>query len=150
MANPFTEIVAGLKWLGSKIAKVADWLPKVITLADDVDADATTVLPELTAVVEDADALAVAAVKDGGAALAATATLVAQIEAEATTASSGNFIAALENSQTLLTAAEAWWSAVVSHGSYSDVIAAEQKLVKDYDTFGATAKTAVEKLEANA
>lgn len=150
MKNPFTEIVAGLEWLGKKIVAVADWLPKVVKIADDVDSDATTVLPELTTVVEDVDALAVAAVKDGGAALTATATFVAQIEAEATTAGSGNLLAAIQNSPALLTAAENWWSAVVAHGNYSDVISAEQKLVADYDKLGATAKAAIAKLEAEA
>jgi hypothetical protein len=150
MSNIFTEVVTGLKWLGNKIVTVSEWLPKVVKLANDVDGDAETVLPDLTTVVEDVDSLAVAAVKDGGAVLTATATLVAQVEAEATTASSGNFLAAIENSPALLKAAEAWWSAVIAHGSYSDVIAAEQKLVADYDKLGATAKAAIAQLEADA
>ena len=150
MSNPFAVIASAFTWLGKEIVKVSDWLPKVVELVDDVEEDTETVIPELTTVVEDVDALALATVKDGGVALTATAALVAAVEAEATTAASGNIVAAIQNAPAVATAFEQWIAAVTSHGTYSDIITAEQKLVVDYDKFGASAKAAIQKLESDA
>jgi hypothetical protein len=142
MVNPFSKIAHGVVWLGKEIAKPFHWVPKVLTVTKDVAADAKVLLPQVISVFEDVDALALAAIKDGGADLLAADDLVAAIMAAAK--SDGLNIAADE---AVLTALKAFAAKVTAKGTYGEMIAAVQKLVKDYDTFGASAKAAIAKIE---
>jgi hypothetical protein len=142
MSNFFQKIAAGFVWLGKSLVKVGDWLPKVVTLGDDVKEDAETILPQLVTVIEDVDTVSLTAIKDSGASLAAAEALVAAI-VTAAKADALNIPA----DEAVAAAFSAFILDVTNKSNYADIIAAVQKLVSDYDTFGATAKAAIEKLE---
>jgi len=145
MANVFSEIVKGFVWLGKEIVNAPAQIKKVLTIAEDVKADAGTLLPEVLTVIDDVDAVALAAVKDGGAALTDADTLVAAIVLAAK--SDGINIA---DDESVVSAFQAFIAQVTNSNNWSDLIAANKKLVADYDVLGASAKAALEQLEAAA
>jgi hypothetical protein len=145
MANIFSEVVKGFEWLGKEIADAPAQVKKVLTIANDVKADAATLLPEVVTVIDDVDAVAVAAVKDGGAALSDAESLGAAIVAAAQ--KDGVDIA---SDLAVVTAFEAFIKQVTTSSNWADLVAANKKLVTDYDALGASAKAALEQLEAAA
>jgi len=145
MANIFSEIVKGFTWLGKEIVDAPAQIKRVLTIADDVKADAGTLLPEVVTVIDDVDAVAVAAVKDGGAALSDADKLGVAI----LTAAQKDGID-IASDAAVVTALEAFIQQVTTSSNWSDLIAANKKLVTDYDTLGASAKAALEQLEAAA
>jgi hypothetical protein len=145
MSNFFSKIASGFVWLGKEIVKVADWLPRVVTLVDDVEEDAATILPQLTTVIEDVETISLTAVKDSGGSIAAAEALVAAIVTAAK--ADGLNIA----SDTAVVAAfQTFIADVTAKSTWTDLIAALQKLVTDYDALGASAKAAIQKLESDA
>lgn len=140
----FTEIVAGLKWVGKELALVPNWINKVVATTGDVEKDAVTLLPEIVLVVQDADALVLAAVKDSGADLTAAEALVAAI----TTAAQADGINILDD-EAVVTALKAFVTQVTTTSNYADILAAIKKLVVDFDTFKGDAAAALQKLEAD-
>lgn len=145
MKNPFALIVSGLEWVGKEIAHVAEWVPKVVTLTNDVEADAQTLLPQVVNVFTAADGLVLAAVKDGGSAITAVETLIGAITTAA--AAKGLNIA---QDEAVATAFEAFVDEVKSSSNWADVIAQTKVLVTTWETFGAASKAAIAKLEADA
>jgi len=145
MANIFSEMVKGFSWLGKEIVDAPAQIKRVLTIADDVKADAATLLPEVVTVIDDVDAVAVAAVKDGGAALSDADQLGVAILLAAQ--QDGVNIA---SDAAVVTALEAFIRQVTTSSNWSDLIAANKKLVADYDTLGASAKAALRQLEADA
>jgi hypothetical protein len=148
--NVFSEIVKGLDWLGKEIVKVGDFLPKVVTLVEDVEADAQTVLPELVTVIDDVGTLAEAVVTDSGACMTAVETLYKAIEAEVSDISSSNLSAAIASAPDVVSAFEAFITEVTTKGTWADVLSAISQLATDYDTLGTSLKTAVAQLEQDA
>ena len=145
----FSEVAKGFTWLGKEILTPFGAVKKAIVLSDDLKADAETLLPQVTVLVEDVDALAVAAVKDGGAAVSVAETLVAAIVKTATDADAINIAGALKDVPAVVAAFEAFIAEVTAKSTWSDVLTAQAKLITDYDTLGASAKTAVAKLQAD-
>lgn len=145
MKNPFTAIVSGLTWIGKELANVGEWVPKVVKIVDDVEGDAQTLLPQVVTVFEDVDELVIAAIKDGGAVLttaeALTAAIVVAAKADGLNIASDTAVVA---------AFEAFITDVKNGATWTDVLVALKKLVADYDTFGADAKAAIAKIEADA
>ena len=149
MANIFSEVAKGFEWLGKEILTPFKAVNKVVVVSDDVKEDAETLLPEVTTLIEDVDALAIASVKDGGAAISSAETLTAAIVKAATDAEAINIAGTLKDVPTVVAAFQAFIAEVTSKSTWSDVLAAQSKLITDYDTLGASAKTAVAKLEAD-
>lgn len=145
MANFFQKIASGFVWIGKEIAKASTWIPKVVTLVDDVEGDASTLLPELAKVVDDAGEVAVAAVKDSGADIAAAEGLVAAI----VTAAKADALN-IADDEAVAAAFKTFIAAVTASSNYLDMLAAVKTLVTDYDALGASAKAALAKLEADA
>jgi hypothetical protein len=142
--NIFSEVVKGLTWVGKELAIVPDWIKKVVTITNDVEKDAETLLPETVLIIEDVDALFVAAVKDSGSAITSAENLVAAI----TTAAKADALN-IEDDEAVLVAFKAFISEVTTSSNYVDVIAAEKKLVVDFDGFKGDAIAALQKLEAD-
>lgn len=144
MSNIFTKIAAGLEWFGKEIGKGLAFLPKVIVLADDVDADAQIILPQTLAVVEDAGALAAASAKDSGIFLvkfgALTAAIAAAVAAKALNVSADTAV---------VSAFEAF-CAEFNVANVQDVLTAWDKLAGDVKTLDASAIAAIQKLEKDA
>jgi hypothetical protein len=143
--NIFSEIAKGFIWIGKAIADATKWIPRIVTITEDVGQDAEQLIPQATTVLLDVDDLALAAVKDGGAALTSAAALTAAIVA----AAESNALNIAED-EAVVTAFEAFIKEVATKSTWSDVITAQQKLVADWDTFGAAAEAALKKLEADA
>jgi len=142
--NIFQKIAPGLEWFGKEIGKGIAFLPKLITLADDVDADAQVVLPQTITVVEDAAALAAAAAKDSGkfmvdfAALAGAVGLAIAAKAVSISADAG-VVAAVEK-----------FAADFNQANVQDILTAWDKLAADVKTLDATLLAELPKLEADA
>jgi hypothetical protein len=142
--NIFSEVVKGLTWVGKELAIVPDWIKRVVTITNDVEKDAETLLPETVLIIEDVDALVVAAVKDSGSAITSAENLVAAI----TTAAKADALN-ISDDEAVLVAFKAFISEVTTSSNYVDVIAAEKKLVVDFDGFKGDAVAALQKLEAD-
>jgi hypothetical protein len=142
--NIFSEVVKGLTWVGKELAIVPDWIKKVVTVTNDVEKDAEILLPETVLIIEDVDALVVAAVKDSGSAITSAENLVAAI----TTAAKADALN-ISDDEAVLVAFKAFISEVTTSSNYVDVIAAEKKLVVDFDGFKGDAVAALQKLEAD-
>jgi hypothetical protein len=142
--NIFSEVVKGLTWVGKELAIVPDWIKKVVTVTNDVEKDAEILLPETVLIIEDVDALVVAAVKDSGSAITSAENLVAAI----TTAAKADALN-ISDDEAVLVAFRAFISEVTTSSNYVDVIAAEKKLVVDFDGFKGDAVAALQKLEAD-
>lgn len=149
MANIFSDVVAGLKWVGKEILTPFKAITKILTVGDDVKADAKTLLPEVVTLIGDVDALAIAAVKDGGAALSSAEKLTAAIVQAVSDVKALNISGEIKDVPTVEQAFTAFIAEVTSKSTWSDVLAAQAKLVADYDTLAASAKAAVAKLEAD-
>lgn len=141
--NVFGDIVKGLTWVGKELALVPDWIKKVVTVTDDVEQDAETLLPQTVTLIEDVEGLVTAAVKDSGGALTALDALVASV----TTAAQADAINFADD-EDVLVKFKAFAATIVS-GNYADVITAEKKLVVDFDAFKGNAAAALQKLEAD-
>lgn len=141
----FADVVADAKWIGKKIASAATWVPKLIKISDDVEADAPVVIPELVTVIDGVEALGVAAIKDGGAFLSDFGVLTAAV-AQAVAARGANF----GEDAAVLAAAEALIQKLGTVSSYADVVGAVKQLVVSYDALGATVKAELLQLEADA
>ncbi|MBB5064569.1 hypothetical protein [Granulicella mallensis] len=142
--NIFSEVVKGLTWVGKELAIVPDWIKKVVTVTNDVEKDAEILLPETVLIIEDVDALVVAAVKDSGSAITSAENLVAAI----TTAAKADALN-ISDDEAVLVAFKAFIAEVTTSSNYVDVIAAEKKLVVDFDGFKGDAVAALQKLEAD-
>ena len=149
MANIFSDVVAGLKWVGKEILTPFKAITKILTVGDDVKADAETLLPEVVTLIGDVDALAIAAVKDGGAALSSAEKLTAAIVQAVSDVKALNISGEIKDVPTVEQAFTAFIAEVTSKSTWSDVLAAQAKLVADYDTLAASAKAAVAKLESD-
>lgn len=143
--NIFADIAKGFKWLGKALNTAVVWVPKIVKITEDVSADAEQLMPEATQVLVDVDELALAAIKDGGAALTAAAALTGAIVTAAQ--ADGLNIASDEN---VVSAFDTFIKEVTTKSTWSDVLTAQQKLVTDWDTFGANAEASLKKLEADA
>lgn len=141
----FQKIASGFTWLGKEIKGVASWVPKVVKIVDDAEADAQTLLPQAVTVFEDVDALALSAIKDGGAALLSADNLVTAIVAASKV--DGLNIAADE---AVGVAFSAFIAEVTNRNTWTEVLGSIRKLTTDWDEFGAAAKEAIAKLEADA
>lgn len=141
--NIFSEVVKGLTWVGKELALVPDWIKKVVTVTDDVEQDAETLLPQTVTLIEDVEGLVTAAVQDSGSALTALDALVASV----TTAAQADAINFADDKDVLVKF-KAFASTIVS-GNYADVITAEKKLVVDFDAFKGNAAAALQKLETD-
>jgi hypothetical protein len=145
MVNIFSDVVKGFEWLGKKIGGVSGAIEKVIAITKDVESDAKTLLPELVTVVNDVDVLVNAIVKDGGTAITDLRAL--SVAVLAAYADKGINLA---EDDAVVTALQAFGAAVMSHGTWLDVISANETLATDFDKLGATAMAALQKLEADA
>jgi len=143
--NIFSEIVKGFIWIGKALADATKWIPRIVTITEDVGQDAEDLLPQATAVLVDVDKLALAAIKDGGSALTAAAALTAAIvtaaEAEALNISADEAVVA---------ALKTFIAEVTAKSTWNELLTALQKLVTDWDTFGAAAEAALKKLDQDA
>jgi hypothetical protein len=144
VSNIFSDVVKGFEWLGKKIADVPGTISRVITIADDVEADSKTLLPEVVTVVGDVGVLTGAIVKDGGKAF--TALRLLSVSVLAAYADKGvNFT----EDVAVLTTLKAFAEAVMAHGTWLDVIEAGEKTAGDFDKLGSSAAAALNKLEAD-
>jgi hypothetical protein len=143
--NIFADIVKGFKWLGKALNTAVVWVPKIVKITEDVSQDAEQLMPQATQVLVDVDNLALAAIKDGGAALTSAAALTAAI----VTAAQADAINIADDTA-VVSAFEAFIKEVTTKSTWSDVLTAQQKLVTDWDNFGAAAEAALKKLEADA
>lgn len=143
--NLFADIAKGFTWLGHAIADATKWIPRIVTITDDVGTDAETLIPQATTVLVDVDNLALAAIKDGGAALTSAAALTGAI----ITAAQADAIN-IADDEAVVAAFQAFIKEVSTKDTWSDVLTAQQKLVTDWDSFGAAAEAALKKLDADA
>ena len=144
MANIFSDVVKGFEWLGKKIADVPGAISRVITITDDVEADAKTLLPEVVTVIGDVGVLTTAIVKDSGTAF--TALRLLSVSVMAAYADKGvNFT----EDVAVLTTLKSFGEAVMAHGTWLDVIEAGEKTATDFDKLGVSAQAALQKLEAD-
>jgi hypothetical protein len=143
--NFFKAIGEGFVWVGKELTKAVNWIPKVVTLVDDVEADTSTILPELAAVVDDAGEVAKAAIADSGSAIADAEALVQAIAAAAADKALN-----IAEDEAVVAAFKTFITQVTTKTNFSDVLTAAQKLVVDYDKLGASAKAALAKLESDA
>jgi hypothetical protein len=144
VANIFSDVVKGFEWLGKKVAGAPSEIDRVVAVTQDVQADAKTLLPELVTVIGDVEALTTAIVKDGGTAFTALRTL-SEVVLAAYAAKGLDF----SEDALVLTELKAFGTAVMAHGTWLDVIEAEEKTATDFDKLGASATTALKKLEAD-
>jgi hypothetical protein len=145
MSNIFTEVVAGFEWLGKELVDAPAQIKSVISIVDDVKNDADTLFPDVTMLIDDVDAVATAAVKDSGAGVAAAEALVQAIVAAAQ-ADAIN----IPDDIAVGTALKNLILVVTASGAFADVLAANKKLVTDYDTLGSDVKAAWAKLKTDA
>ncbi len=138
------EVVTGLKWFGAEVEKAVDFVPKIIEITDDVEADAATLLPEAVSVFTDVENLALAAIKDGGQVVSSAQVLALAIT-EAYTAKLLN----ISQDEAVVAAFEGFVKEVTATATWIDVLAAISTLVTDWDKFGASSKAAVAKLESD-
>ena len=143
--NIFGDIVAGFKWIGKALADATKWVPRIVKITEDVGEDAEQLMPQATQVIIDVDTMALAAVKDGGKAL----TLAAALTGAVITAAENKALS-IANDEAVVTAFEAFIQEITTKSNWSDVLVAQQKLVTDWDTFGAAAEAALKKLDADA
>jgi hypothetical protein len=144
----FSEIAEGLVWLGKEIVAVKDWIQKVVKTTDEVEKDAATLLPESVVVFEDVEAVCTAAVTTAGQDLSALQTLVAAIE-EITANNPLEEVEELVTNAAVQAALTGVMKQVFAKTTYSTLLTAVGKLVTDYDTFGADAKAAISRIEAD-
>jgi hypothetical protein len=144
VANIFSDVVKGFGWLGKKIVGVPSAVDRVIAVTKDVEADAGTLLPELVTVIGDVETLTTAIVKDGGTAFSALRRL-SEVVLAAYAAKGLDF----SEDALVLTEFKAFGTAAMAHGTWLDVIAAEEKTATDFDKLGASATAALKKLEAD-
>jgi hypothetical protein len=145
MANFFVKIGKGFEWLGKELFTAAVWVPKIVTIERHVEADAATILPEIGTLIDDAGAVAVAAVKDGSADLATVESLIAAITVAG--ASKGLNIA---QDATVVAAFEAFIKQITTSGNFADVITALKALVLSYEKLGTSVKAVLVQLEKDA
>lgn len=145
MTNIFSEIVTGFKWLGKEIVAVPTLLSRWVTLVDDVDGDADTVLPEVVTLFNDVDAVCNTAVKDSGVAISDAEALIAAITAAAE-AKGANIL----EDETVVAAFSTFIGQVTTSSNYADLLDALKKLVTQYDIVGTEIKAAITKLEKDA
>jgi hypothetical protein len=143
--NIFSDIVKGFKWIGKALNTAVVWVPKVVKITEDVSTDADQLMPQATQVLVDVDNLALAAVKDGGAALTKAAALTAAI----VTAAQADGINIADDTN-VISAFNAFIEEVTTASNWSEVLIAQQKLVTDWDAFGAASEAALKKLETDA
>jgi len=143
--NIFADIVKGFVWIGKALVGATKWVPRVLKITEDVGQDAEQLMPQATQVLVDVDELAVAAVKDGGACLTSATALT-----EAILAAVADKGLNWKEDEAVIAALEAFKSEITTKSTWSDVLAAQQKLVTDWDSFGAAAEAALKKLEADA
>jgi hypothetical protein len=136
MGNVFTEVVKGLEWVGEEVVKPFEDTKKIITIVEDVEADAATLLPDAIGVVDGAGELVLAAVKDGGVVVEDVASLVADARA-------GNIEASIEAFRTLI-------SDTTKASTFADVLGSVSKLTTAYDKFASDGKNALKKLKQDA
>lgn len=138
LAKPFV-------WIGKEVKAASEWVPKLVVLVDDVKADAKTLLPELGQVVDSVASVAKTAVKDSAADITAAENLVTAITAAATQGL-GN----IASDEGVVSAFEGFIKQVSTTSNYADLMSAIKDLVTNYDTLGASVKTALTKLEQDA
>lgn len=145
MSNFFQKIGEGFEWIGKELAKAVTWVPKIVTIVDDVENDAGTILPEIGQVIDDAGIVVTTAVKDGGSDVASAEALITAIVAAA--AQEGINIAA----DTAVAAAfETFIKTVTTSSNFADLITAVKNLTLAYDKLGGSIKTALTQLETAA
>lgn len=138
------DVIKGFEWIGKEVEMLPSEVEKVVTVTEDLRADADTLCPEAVTLITDSTTLASAAAKDGGAAMKAFVVL--------TTAITEAFAAGITNIPTDIavgTSFEAFVQACIAHGTWADVVAAWQKTISDAGQFGSSAKAALQKLEAD-
>ncbi len=141
----FQKIASGFVWVGKELAAAGTWVPKVIRIVNDAEKDAQSLLPQAVTVFEDVDAVALSAIKDGGSALLSADNLVTAIVAASKV--DGLNIAADE---AVGVALKSFIQEVTSKNTWTTLMWSMKKLVSDWDEFGASAKAAIAKLEADA
>lgn len=149
MANVFGDVVAGLKWLGKEIITPFKAIDHIVTVSEDVKADAETLLPEITTLFADADALVVSSVKDGGAALGAVEKLTTAVIQAVSDAKAINITGEIKDVPEVSAAFTALVAEITSKSTWSDVLANLAKFIADYDALATSAKASLAKLEAD-
>jgi hypothetical protein len=144
MGNFFKAIVKGLDWVGVHFVDIFTTLPKLIKTANQVTADASTLIPDIAVVLNDCDKIVAAGIEDSGSALTAIGVLVTSITTAATSdglniASDGAVVAAFD----------AFISDVTSKSNFKDVLTAYAQLVVDFDKLKTTIHTDIEQIEAD-
>lgn len=140
----FQKFVAGLEWVGKEIGKGLAALPKIIKLTEDAEAAATTALPEVITVIQDAGNLVAASAKDSGKFLVSFASLTAAITA-AVAAKALNI-----SEDTAVVAAFEAFCADFNVANVQDVLTAWDKLAADTKMLDTTVLAALEKMEQDA
>jgi hypothetical protein len=140
----FDKIKSGLDWFGKEIGKGLAYLPKVITLVEDVEGDAQQVLPQAIKVVQDAGAVAAAAAKDAGKPLTDLAALVAAV-----TLALANKAINLSADAGVLAAVEQL-GADFNAAQWQDLLTAVDTLGSDVKALDATLLADLQKLETDA
>ena len=144
----FSEIAQGLVWLGKEVIAVKDWIQKVVKTADEVEQDAATLLPQTVILIEDVESIANAAMTTVGEDLSSLQVLVSAIE-QLTANNPLEEVEELITNSAVQAALKGVMKQVFGKATYSTLLAAVGKLVTDYDTFGAAAKAAIARIEAD-
>ena len=144
----FSEIAQGLVWFGKEIVAVKDWIQKVVKTTDEVEKDAASLLPQTVVLFEDVEAVAAAAVTTAGEDLSSLQVLVSAIE-ELTANNPLEEIEQLVTNPAVQEALTGIMRQVFGKNTYSTLLTAVGKLVTDYDAFGAAAKAAIGRIEAD-
>jgi hypothetical protein len=138
----FGDIANGLKWLVGEATHPGTWVPKVVTITEDVVEDVGTLLPEAVQIFSDTEVLALAAVADGG-------QMISQINVLLLGISQAIAVGGIEDiaaDQAVIAALKGLISYLENKNNWAQVLQALGQLIKDYDTFGASAKAAIAKI----
>jgi hypothetical protein len=114
-------------------------------VTEDVGKDAQDLIPQAVQIFVDVDNLALAAVEDSGAALSAIAKLIGAVVTAAE-----NKALNIADDEAVVTAVQGVISSVLAVSKEKDLLTAINKLVVDWDTFGAACEAALKKLDADA
>jgi hypothetical protein len=125
--------------------KATHWFPKLVKVADDVDQDAKTVLPEVITVIDDVDKLVVAAVKDAGMSFQTLEDLINSIVLAAEQGGM-NFASDAD----VMAKFQAFANTIKADGNFHDVMVGLRTLSADYGKLGSSVKAALAQLEADA
>lgn len=142
VSSVFGAIAKPFVFIGKAFVKVEEWVPKVIGIAAYSEEEAKTVVPAMTLIFKDTEALATLVVADGKKEWPALLALVSAIGS----LSGAGAINPADYAKVI--SAVANFVTDMHELDYSAIFNAVETVVADYDALGADVKAAIEKFDA--